>query len=134
MNPHSVFLRKQCTLPERLDPHTEPVGENWTLVEEIAAPDLDAMIRRLGWRFMWVGRPCSRRGYALSEKDASRRALANALKAVTWRFNAAELISIQATKHLGLHIASVTLQPRQIQQFSWLEIPEDRLPLAVPAS
>jgi len=41
---------------------------------------------------------------------------------IVGRFNAAELISIQARKNLGMHITSFTLQPRQIQQFSWLDI------------
>ena len=133
MKPHSVFLRKECILPERLDPLREPVGENWTLVEEITAPVFDTMIRRMGWHFLWVDRPCSRRGFGLTEEDAARRALARALKGVARRFNAAELVSVQATKHLGFHIANVTLQPRQIQRYTWLEITDERHPQAVPA-
>ena len=39
LNPHSVFLRNQCVLPDRLDPLREPCGEHWTLVEEITALD-----------------------------------------------------------------------------------------------
>ena len=58
VKPHSVFLRKNCILPDRLDPLTEPVGENWKLVEEITAPVLDTMIRQMGWHFLWVLRPC----------------------------------------------------------------------------
>lgn len=133
MKLHSVFLRKECALPERLDPLTEPVGENWKLLEEIIAPALDTMIRRMGWRFMWLGRPCSRRGFALKEKDAAQRALTHALNVVARRFNAAELVSVHATKYLGLHIANVTLQPRQIQRFSWLDLVDDAEPLAVSA-
>jgi hypothetical protein len=133
VKPHTVFLRKECTLPERLDPLTEPVGENWKLVEEITAPILDTMIRRMGWHFMWVDRPCSRRGFGLTEEDAAEGALARALKSVARRFNAAELISVQATKCLGLHIANVTLQPRQIQEHSWLDIADERHPQTVSA-
>ena len=133
MKPHSVFLRTSCILPERLDPLTAPVGENWTLVEEITAPILDTMIRRMGWHFLWVLRPCSRRGFGLTEEDAARRALARALKGMARRFNAAELISVQATKHLGFHVANVTLQPRLVQQHAWLDFPDERHPQAVPA-
>lgn len=132
MKPHSVFLRKECILPERLDPPSEPVGENWMLVEEITAPVLDTMIRHMGWHFMWVDRPSSRQGFGLTEEDATRRALARALKAVARRFNAAELVSIQAAKYPGFHIANVTLQPRQIQQYTWLEIAENWRHLVVP--
>jgi hypothetical protein len=133
VKPHSVFLRKECILPERLDPLTEPVSENWTLVEEITAPVLDTMIRRMGWHFMWVDRPCSRKGFGTTGEGAVKRALTHALRAVASRFNAAELVSVQATKYLGLHIASVTLQPRLIQQHTWLDFPDKGRPLAVPA-
>jgi hypothetical protein len=133
VKPHSIFLRKECTLPDPLNPLTEPVGEDWTLVEEITAPVLDTMIRQLGWHFMWVDRPCSRRGLGLTEEDAAQRALARALKGVATRLNAAEFVSVQTTKYLGLHIANVTLQPRQIQRYSCLETTDERHPQAVPA-
>jgi hypothetical protein len=128
MRPHSVFLRNGCILPECLDPLREPVGENWTLLEAITAPVLDTMIREVGWHFLWVLRPCSRRGFGLSEEDASQRALARALKGVARRINAAELVSVQAARHLGLHTAIVTLQPRQIQEHSRLDVADERRP------
>ncbi len=124
MKPHSVFLRKDCILPDCLDPLREPVGENWTLVEEITAPVLDTMIRRMGWHFLWVNRPCSRRGFGRTREDAAQRALARALKGLARRFNAAELVSVDDTKYPGFHVAIVTLQPRQIQQYTSLEIAE----------
>lgn len=133
MKLHSVFLRSGCILPDGLDLLTERVGENWTIVEEITAPVLDTMIRRMGWHFQWVLRPCSRRGFGLTEESAVQRALARALKGVAGRFNAAELIAVQTTKYLGLHIASVALQPRLIQQYTWLDFPDKRYPQAVPA-
>ncbi len=132
MKPHSVFLRTDCILPDRLDPLTEPVGENRTLVEEITAPVLDTMIRQMGWHFEWVARPCARRGFGLTEEDAARRALARALRGVARRFNAAELITVRAKKVLGFHTAHLTLQPRTIQQYTWLEIAENWHRLAVP--
>ncbi len=132
MNPHSVFLRRDCILPERLDPLTEPVGESWTLVEEITAPVLDTMIRRMGWHFLWVDRPCSRKGFGTTDEGAFQRALTHALRAVARRFNAAELVSIQVNRSLGLHTAIVTVQPRQIQQYSWLDIAGEMHPQAVP--
>ena len=132
VKPHSVFLRKECILPDRLDPLREPVGENWTLVEEITAPVFDTMIRQMGWHFEWVDRPCRRRGFGLTEEDAARRALARALRGVARRFNAAELVTVQAKKVLGFHTAHVTLQPRQIQQYTWLEIAENWHQFVVP--
>jgi GNAT superfamily N-acetyltransferase len=132
VNAHSVFLRKWCILPDRLDPLRKPVGENWTLVEEITAPVLDAMIRRTGWHFLCVLRPYSRRGFGLTEADAVQRALASALERMARRFNAAELIAVQATRYPGFYVASVILQPRQIQQFTSLEIAADWHRMIVP--
>ena len=132
MKPHSVFLRKACILPERLDPVREPCGENWMLVAEIAASVFDTMIRQKGWHFLWVHRPCTRRGYGLTQEAATRRALMRALKGVARRFNAAELIGVAARRYSGIHTANVTLQPRQVQQYTWLEIAEEWHRLAVP--
>ena len=133
MKPHSVFLRKDCTLPERLDPLTEPVGENWTLVEEITSPVFDTMIRQMGWHFMWVDRACSRMSFGTTEEGAVQRALARALAGVARRFNAAELVSVQMNRRLGLHTAIVTVQPRLIQQHSWLDFAGEAHPQTVPA-
>ncbi|MGA2339503.1 MAG: hypothetical protein ABSF75_06375 [Terracidiphilus sp.] len=132
MKPHSIFLRKECVLPEPLDPLTEPVGEDWIRVEEIAAAVFDTMIRQKGWHFMLVDGPCKRKGLGRTEKNAAKRALARALNGVQRRFNAAELIDVQARKYPGFYVASVTLQPRQIQQYTWLEIAGDWHQLAVP--
>lgn len=132
MNPHAVFLRNQCCLPDRLDPLRNPCGENWTLVVEITAPVFDTMIRQMGWHFLWVHRPCEGRGYGLTKEAATQRALARALHGVARRFNASELIDVKASKFSGLHSANVTVQPRQVQQYTWLEIAEDWHQLAVP--
>ena len=51
---HSVFLRSDCTLPDRLDPCLQPISEKWSVVEEIPALVFDTMIRQAGWRFMWA--------------------------------------------------------------------------------
>ena len=102
-------------------------------VEEITAPVLDTMIRRMGWHFLCVLRPYRRRGYGLTEADAAQRALAGALKRLARQYNAAELVSVQATKYPGFHVANVTLQPRLIQQHTWLDFPDERHPQTVPA-
>jgi hypothetical protein len=127
---HSVFLRKRCILPDRLDPLQEPIGDNWTRVEELTSSILDRMIRQAGWHFMWMQGTCSRRGFGLTQESAADRALASALKGIARRFNAAELDSVLVTKYPGFHIAKVTLQPRQIQQHTSLDIYIEKHPLA----
>ena len=132
MKPHSVFLRKTCILPDRLDLLREPAGEDWTLVAEIPASVFDTMVRQMGWHFLWVHHPCTRRGFGLTQKAATQRALMRALKGVARRFNAAELIEVAANRYIGFYTANVTLQPRQIQQYTSLEITGGWHRLAVP--
>ena len=132
MNPHSVFLRKGCVLPDRLNPVRDPVCENWSHVAEIPAPALDTMIRRMGWHFLCVLRPFCRRGFGITDADAAQRALAGALKRVARQYNAAELVSVQSRKYPGFYVAAVILQPRQIQQFTSLEIAADWQRMIVP--
>jgi len=86
----------------------------------------------MGWHFLWVHRPCIGKGFGFTKEAATQRALAKALNGVARRFNASELIEVGARKHLGFHTAKVTLQPRQVQQYTWLEIAEEWHQLAVP--
>lgn len=133
MKLHSVFLRRECILPDRLDLFREPFGDDWTLIEEITAPVFDTMIRQAGWHFMWMQGSCSRRGLGSTQEEATHRALVRALKGLTRRFNAAKLDSVQITKYPGFQIANVTMQPRQIQQHTSLDIVDERHPRAVSA-
>jgi hypothetical protein len=120
---HSIFLRKGCALPSRLNPIQKDIGENWTQVEELLAPVFDTMIRQAGWHFMWIQKACVRRGFGLSRKIAIDHALMHALGGVASRFNAAELDSVKVGKFLGFHAAKVTVQARQIQQLTSLDFP-----------
>jgi len=121
MKLHSIFLRKECLLPEGLELVREYMAADWTVVVGTPALVFDAMVRRAGWHFMWISGSCSRRGFGLTPEKAAHRALARALNRITRRFNAAELDSVQSRNYLGIHLSSVKLQPRQIQQYSSLE-------------
>ena len=119
---HSIFLRSGCTLPDRVDPPTGPFCDNWAHVEVIEASDFDVMIRRAGWHFMWVQGSCSRRGYGSTEEKATHRALARALKGINKRFNAAEFDSLRIMRLSNFYVANVTMEARQIQQNTSLDI------------
>lgn len=133
MKLHSVFLRSDCILPDRLDPCRQPIGEGWSIVDEIPALVFDTMIRRAGWHFMWLQDSCSRRGVGLTKERAIRRALSRALKGVSKRFNAAELDSLQITEYPGFQIASVRIQTLQIQRHASLNMAPAQGPVPVPA-
>lgn len=116
MKPNSVFLRTGCILPNQLAPLRQPVDDNWTHMEDLPGYVFNTMIRQAGWRLMRIENFCTRSALGISQEDAISRALTRALEAVAQRFNAAELFSVQVTSHLGIHAATVTLQPRQIQR------------------
>jgi len=130
---HSIFLRSGCSLPDRVNPPREPFGENWAHVEKIEASAFDVMIRKCGWHFMWVRKSCSRNGCGLTEQNAIDRALARALRGINKRFNAAEFDSLRVSRFPGFYIANVTMEARQIQQNTSLDIVDESHPLAVPA-
>lgn len=121
MKPSSVFLRKDCTLPNRLIPLPEAIGHHWTIVEDIAALAFDTVIRQAGWHFIWIVGSSARRGIGLTRDSATRRALTRALEGIAGEFNAAELHSVQLAKYPGFHVATVIVQPRQVQQDASLE-------------
>jgi hypothetical protein len=114
MKLHSVFLRKGCVLPNPLDPIRESMDGNWTRVEDLPAQVFNTMIRQAGWRLMRAEQFCARRGFGVSRRNATGRALARALDGIARRFNAAELYSVRVVSYLGLYVATVTLQPRLI--------------------
>src|SRR3954454_8879189 len=119
---HSVFLRKGCDMPVHFDPAQQSCGENWMLVEEIEAPLFDRMIRQAGWHFVCVQGYHSRRGIGLSRDEATRSALARALKGLRMPFNAAELESVKVSSYPAFHVEKVPLHPRHIQQHTALEM------------
>ena len=133
MKLHSVFLRSDCILPERLDACLQPISETWSVVEEIPALVFDTMIRRAGWHFMWLQNACSRRGVGLTEESAIRQALLRALDGVSKRSNAAELDSLQVTEYPGFQIANVRIQTLLIQRHASLNIVAGQHPLPVQA-
>ena len=122
---HSVLLRKGWVLPSRLDPARESFGHDWMLVEEITASIFDTMIRQAGWHSMRMRGSCCRSGLGLTPESATHRALVNVLKAVPWRFDAAELDSVQVKKYSCLYVASATLHPREIKQYTMLDIGDE---------
>lgn len=121
MTLHTVFLREDCTLPDRLDLGQEPFCEGWTSAVGVLAPELDARIRHAGWHFMWMTDSYSCRRMGKTSETAIHQALVSALKKVKRRFNAAELRSIQTMNCMGLRIANVTLDARQIQKHASLD-------------
>ena len=133
MKLHSVFLRSDCILPNRLDTRLQPIGPKWSVVEEIPALVFDTMIRKAGWHFIWLQDACSRRGVGLTEEAAIRRALLSALKGVSKQFNAAELDSLQITEYPGFQIANVRIQTLQIQRHASLNIIAGQNPQPVQA-
>jgi hypothetical protein len=127
VTPHSIFLRVGCALPDSVDPLREPFCEDWAHVVRLDAASLDGMIRRAGWHFMWASRSCSRQGYGWTEERASRRALDRALRGIAGRFNAAEFNSLRVMRFLGFYIANATMEARQIQQNTSLDLVEENL-------
>ena len=95
------------------------------MVQEIAAPIFDSVIRQSGWHFMWINGASARRGFGTTQENATSRALVHALHGVRQRFNAAELDSVQVTKYPGFYIANVAVQPRQIQHHTSLDAPDE---------
>ena len=133
MKLHSVLLREDCALPDRLDPLRMRVSDMWTLVEEIPAAVFDTMVRQAGWHFMWLQGASSRRGVGTTPEGATAQALVRALGGISRRFNAAELDAVSVKRYVGLYIASVTVQPRHIQENASLEPAHGRQPLAASA-
>lgn len=134
MKLHSVFLRNECILPNRLDPPRESIGDGWMRVEALSAPVFDTIIRQAGWHYMWVLPDCARRGLGTSSEAATKRALTRALRSIPRQFNAAELDSVRVAEYPGFYIASVKLQSRQIQEHTSLDQVAERHPLALAAS
>jgi hypothetical protein len=121
MKRHSMFLRKECELPPQFDLAQRQCADNWMLLDQIDAPVLETMIRHVGWHLLCLRESYSRSGVGLSGNEAVHEALARALKGVRMHFNAAELESIEVFSYPVFHIATITLQPRNIQQHTPLE-------------
>ena len=120
-------------MPAHFDLAQQSCAENWMLLEEIEAPVFDTMIRHAGWHFVCLQGAYSRSGVGLSREEAIHQALARALKGLKMRINAAELESVQVSSYPVFHIATITLQPRHIQQHTSLEMTIEKDAQTVPA-
>jgi hypothetical protein len=102
--------------------------QGWMKAIGVLASELDASIRRAGWHFMWMTDSHSSHGLGRTSETAIYRALVSALNQVKGSLNAADLGSLRITNCLGLQIARVTLDARQIQKHASLDSPvEGRL-------
>jgi len=122
-----MFLRLRCALPDSVDPLREAFCDDWAHVLRLNSASLDGMIRRAGWHFMWVSKSCSRRGCGWTEETATRQALDRALRGIAGRFNAAEFESLRIRRVLGFYIANATMEARQIQQNTSLDLIQESL-------
>ena len=73
---------------------------------------------------MPVDSPCKRRGLGRTE-NAARASIIADTERIGRRFNAAELIDVGATNIRASTSPASPLQPRQLQQYTWLEIAGD---------
>lgn len=117
-----MFLRIGCDLPPHFALDQRPCADNWMLLEGIEAPMFGTMIRLAGWHFVHLQEPYSRSGVGLSRDEAIYEALARALKGLRMHFNAAERESLEVYSYPVFHIATVSLQPRRVQQHTSLEM------------
>lgn len=124
MNPHTMFLRESCLLPEGMVLHKQRYIQDWMHVNDLTAIALDAKIRKAGWHFMWMMGSRIQRGYGWTSEGAVRQALGRALTKTDEQFNASELESIVVNKYPGFYVAKVILHPRKIQQLTSLEMPQ----------
>jgi len=115
MNPHSMFLRTECVLPDGLDLIQEQFCGTWMSVKDTMAAAVDLKVRNAGWHFMWLEAAYARFGVGRTATAAIDQAIARALDRIKDRFNAAELESVSVSKYLGFRVAKITLYARQIQ-------------------
>jgi hypothetical protein len=123
-----MFLRTGCSLPHGFALLQETFGEKWMSVVETTAAALDIKLRSADWHFMWLTEEHSCWGVGQTAESACSNAIAQALKKVSQRFNAAELSQLRITKYPGFQVATVILQTRQIQQHASLGL-ADEMPL-----
>jgi len=123
VNPHAMFLREGCALPDRLALRQEQFCDKWMLVEGLTARALDTEIRAADWHFMWMVGSCCRRGCGWTAAGAEHQALERALGKIGEQYNASELDSVVIKKYPGFFMAKVMLHPRQIQQLTSLDMP-----------
>jgi hypothetical protein len=116
VKPRSIYLRKECELPDGINLGQEQFCERWMSVDDAMSAALDVRIRNAGWQFMWFGGAYRCRGFGRTEESAVSRATILALNQLQSYFNAAELDAVRVTKYLGFQVAKVSLHARRIQQ------------------
>jgi hypothetical protein len=125
MNPHAMFLRTECVLPDGLDLIQVRFCGTWMSVKDTMAAALDVKVRNAGWHFMWLEDAYARFGVGRTATSAIDKAIASALDRIKDRFNAAELESVSVSKYVGFWVAKITLYARQIQHQASLSLVDE---------
>ena len=126
MNPHRVFLREGCVLPQLSDLRQTAFCDGWTEASGTLVTQLDFGVRGAGWHFMWIAGSHSSRGTGGTQEIAVHTGLVRALGKIGRRFNAAELGSIEERSLWGFTMANVTIHARHIQMHTSLDCLEGR--------
>lgn len=116
MSAPTVYLRKQCLLPDGLLLQQSSVDTAWNSVKEISGSDLSALIQEHGWHCIWLAGGFSRISLGRTAESASTKAIQAGLEAISARFNAAEVDSLRVATYGGFYLARVTMRVRQIQK------------------
>jgi hypothetical protein len=114
LNSRSIFLRRNCRLPDGFRLALERFNDGWMLAGDISTPGLDVALRNAGWHFLWIAKASTRFGYGRTELAALSQATTRALDRIGDRFNVAEVDSVRMSGFPGFRIARVTAHARQI--------------------
>ena len=122
MSAPTVYLRRQCVLPDGLLLQQRDVDADWNSVGKISGSDLSTLVQEHGWHCVWLDGGFSRIRFGRTAASASSKAIQSGLEAVSTRFNAAEVDSLCVADYSGVYIARVTMRTRHIQKTRlWLK-------------
>ena len=116
MSGPTIYLRNQCDLPPGMMLVQTRVHADWSSLEEMNGHELSHAILARGWHCAWLAGGFSRIRLGRTAASASQRALMSGLEALSSRFNAAEVESLNIATYRGFCVAKVTLHSRHIHK------------------
>ena len=117
INAGTILIKDGTFLPDALRFETERCASGWRLVKNLDRYGLDRKIHGAGWTFFWLAGELGATVFGFDRQKTVRRAVKRILANLKLgEFNSLEITRVASKRFLGLPYASVSAQPRHIQE------------------
>lgn len=119
-----ILIRANASLPQQFSMKGDRLqGGGWIALNE-NAHEIERKVRNADWHFFWITDQVEASAFGRRADEVLRSALRRALRRISGRYNAAEVLEVRHQRLFGLHFVRVRVASRHIQREAILGLSE----------